>query len=173
MASPSDAPQKKRCWGKSTQREKISIVENMELEVPDRVVISSFNTQSTSTGREKSVDLQHPELLSNEVLVRLLTERLVPIPVYENGSASRERLVYLFRKHVVPRPQRKNRQRQNNKDSSDCHGDTQNMECGDWRLWDEGGNGCVLGKRLVLHIAWNSMVLLASSHTHLLLQMKP
>ena len=55
----------------------------------------------------EGVDLQQPELLSSEALVRVLAERKVPIPVYPDGKPSRERLVYLFRRHVTPRPQRR------------------------------------------------------------------
>lgn len=52
------------------------------------------------------LDLQQPELMSDFSLVEALRKIKVPIPVYADGSPSRERLLYLFRQHVMPRPQR-------------------------------------------------------------------
>lgn len=61
-----------------------------------RISASSSNAQDT----------QHPELMSNQTLVDRLSEMKVAIPVYPDGQPSRERLLYLFRKHVSPKPQR-------------------------------------------------------------------
>lgn len=155
MASGSDA--KRRCWGRTTQqKEKIKIIENMELEVIDEVVSEAG-----------TVDLQQPELMSTENLTRILTERKVPIPVYGNGTASRERLLFLFRKHIVPRPQRKNRSRRRYEDAiyagrnseggvAETAMDLENerrsgSSSSEPKLWDGGGGngGNVLGKRFV------------------------
>ncbi len=57
-----------------------------------------------STG--DSTDLQHPELLSDDRLVNVLAGMRVQVPVCSDGRPSRERLSYLFRKHVTPQPQR-------------------------------------------------------------------
>ena len=163
MASNSEtntSPTKKRSWGRSMQREKINIVENMELEIPDKpMTAGDSKAELAPISNETSVDLQHPEFLSTAKLVNLLTEHKVPIPVYEDGSTSRDRLLFLFKKHIVPRPQRKNRQKHIYKDQIY----KQQNEMGvantiDWdlsnesRSWDGGGkgNGGVLGKRYVL-----------------------
>jgi len=53
-----------------------------------------------------SLDLQQPELMSNERLVEALAKIKVPIPVYSDGSPSRERLLYLYRTYILPQPQR-------------------------------------------------------------------
>ena len=94
-------PKKRRAWGKPRQREKIASVDNMEV---DDVVGQSAVVDHDV--RDVEIDLQHPEMMKTERLVEILTGMKVPIPVYPDRSPSRERLVYLFRKHVTPRPQR-------------------------------------------------------------------
>ena len=158
---------KRRSWGRSTQREKVNIVENMELEVPDRL---KPVTESASATKRTKIDLQLPELLATEKLLELLTSLRVPIPVYEGGQPSRDRLVFLYRKHVLPRPQRL-RQKTRYKDAI-----YQNRECTktaepmDWdvdaekkivndesEFWDGGGETSLLGKRLEsMHLSCSS-----------------
>ena len=152
--------QKKRGWGRTVQREKINIVENMDLQTPDKLASIHIKNSAASEGGENTIDLQHPELLSTDSLVNLLTERRVPIPVYENGSASRERLIFLFRKHVVPRPQRKRsqklipyeqkiyRNRVDKDQGMEWEGNIRGAVDGSCKSWEGGGdNGTVLGKR--------------------------
>lgn len=89
----------------------IAITDQMEIDVePVKVAAIAAHVTTTSAAaeppRDDGLDLQQPELLSSEALVRVLSERSVPVPVYPDGRPSRERLVYLFRRHVTPRPQR-------------------------------------------------------------------
>lgn len=159
-------PPKKRCWGRSN-REKINIIENMELEIPDVKVnnTSSDDPVKTNTGTP-SIDLQHPELMSNSQLVNLLAERRVPLPVYEDGSYSRERLLFLFRKHILPRPQRK-KLLKNQRYKSDIYFTNDGQESMEWANTvqhkdvevtrcltneKEAGNGSVLGKRYTVYL---------------------
>ena len=100
MAAEPEA-KKRRSWGKPRHREKIASVDNMEV---DEVVGQS--TVVEHDVRDIDIDLQHPEMMKTERLVEILTRMKVPIPVYPDKRPSRERLVYLFRKHVTPRPQR-------------------------------------------------------------------
>ena len=66
--------------------------------------------EAASTSKQNhEVDLQQPELMSDFALVEALKKIKVPIPVYADGRPSRERLLYLFRQHVIPRPQRQSR----------------------------------------------------------------
>ena len=104
---------KRREWGKPRKKDKIVIVENMDLELQD---VSKSNKRSNveldracdGRGTHQKVDtLQHPEMLSTLELVNMLTARKVPLPVSEDGSQSRETLINLFWKHVLPRPQRR------------------------------------------------------------------
>ncbi len=150
--------QKKRSWGRTVQRETINIVGNMEIETQDTLVNIHIKNDAASQEGESTIDLQHPELLDTDSLVNLLKERRVPIPVYENGSASRERLIFLFRKHVVPRPQRKlsqklpyderiYRTRVEKNQGMEWEGNRGAVD-GSCRSWEGGGNSeIVLGKR--------------------------
>lgn len=109
MASLSKA--RKREWGKSREKPNVVILEKMDLEVPDRVDSNlTVTILSTNNLNRTRFDLQHPEMLTCEQLVDILTKHHVPIPVYSDGSPSRERLLYLFRKHILPRPQRLRRE---------------------------------------------------------------
>lgn len=56
------------------------------------------------------MDLQQPELMSDERLVEALKRIKVPIPVYADGQPSRERLLYLYKTNVWPQPQRERQQ---------------------------------------------------------------
>ncbi len=100
---------RKRVWGKTKNRGKgppeLETVEcDMELvgNPIKRIKLSNDGKGSS----QHSVDLQHPELMSDSVLVKALSDIKVPIPIYSDGTPSRERLIHLFKKHVTPRPQR-------------------------------------------------------------------
>ncbi len=136
------------------QREKINIVENVELEISDKVNAGDSKTKLAHISAETSVDLQHPEFLSTAKLVNLLKERKVPIPVYEDGSTSRDRLLFLFKQHVVPRPQRNSRKKRHYKDEIYHQNGGREDMCNESRLWEGGGNGSLLGKRYVSCVAW-------------------
>lgn len=131
-------PPKKRCWGKSN-REKINIIENMELEILDEVDCSSTsdlsaqaNHMTISDNNDANIDLQHPELLTNAQMVDLFTERRVPVPVYEDGSYSRERLLFLFRKHILPKPQRKKLRSRNQRYKDEIYHKKDGSETMEW-----------------------------------------
>lgn len=101
----------KRRWGKSRHREKITIVDRMEIEdtlqkFAEEVKSFKERRDAVPTPKNHELDLQHPELMSDFTLVEALKKIKVPIPVYSDGTPSRERLIYLFRQHVTPRPQR-------------------------------------------------------------------
>ena len=118
---------KKRAWGKSKEQDKVTIIENMELELPDKPKLDDSRTV-IDEDRKEVTDLQHPEMLSNERLVKVLSEMKVPIPVYQNGSPSRDRLIYLFRKYVMPRPQRKRRPKIRHKELSDLMSTSESVQ---------------------------------------------
>ena len=110
MASQPQA--RRRQWGKSRETGKVVIVENMDLGAPDRVDEGIGEKKRDGNGvksSEKGLDLQHPEMLSNESLVRILTQYYVPIPAGTDDESNREKLMSLFRMHVQPRPQRQRR----------------------------------------------------------------
>ena len=112
MASSEKA---KRRWGKTRNRDKITIVDRMEIEdtlqkFAEEVKSFKERHEAASTPKQNhGVDLQQPELMSDFALIEALTKIKVPIPVYADGRPSRERLLYLFRQHVIPRPQRQSR----------------------------------------------------------------
>ena len=106
-------PTPKRRWGKTRQKEKIHVFDQAHTQqlissaIKERSKLEQSDTHvDKALKNSDKVDLQHPELLSNSTLVETLTQRRVPIPVYQDGTPSRERLLHLFRKHVTPRPQR-------------------------------------------------------------------
>lgn len=109
----SNTKPRKREWGKSRHNPTLVRIEDMDLGKPDPSPSCNRVTLSEKGGsneekiiKTNSVDLQHPEMLSTEQLMDLLSHYKVPIPVYSDGSPSRERVLYLYRKHVLPRPQR-------------------------------------------------------------------
>lgn len=112
MASAEKA---KRRWGKTRHRDKITIVDRMEIEdtlqkFAEEVKSFKERDEVASTPKQNhELDLQQPELMSNFTLVEALKKIKVPIPVYADGRPSRERLLYLYRQHVMPRPQRQGR----------------------------------------------------------------
>ena len=104
--------QKRRSWGKTRQnKDTITTVNQTDIENVVRECKELELARKSAQAERKEtehclLEAQHPELMHADSLVRALTELKVPIPVYEDGKPSRERLVYLFRKHVTPRPQR-------------------------------------------------------------------
>ena len=114
MASAENTKVKRR-WGKTRNRDKITIVDRMEIEdtlqkFAEEVKSFKERHEATSTHKQNhELDLQQPELMSDFALVEALKKIKVPIPVYADGRPSRERLLYLFRQHVIPRPQRQSR----------------------------------------------------------------
>ena len=116
MAAALEQTKAKRRWGKSRHREKITIVDRMEIEETLQKFASEVKERhsvapSPDQEKEETVDLQQPELMTDFALVEALKKIKVPIPVYSDGTPSRERLLYLFRQHVLPRPQRARRGR--------------------------------------------------------------
>lgn len=105
----------KRRWGKTRNREKITVVDQMEIEVTLQKFaeeVKSFkerHEEALTSKQDCELDLLQPELMSDFSLVEALKKIKVPIPVYADGRPSRERLLYLFRQHVIPRPQRQSR----------------------------------------------------------------
>ena len=107
---------KKRSWGKTKQREEITIINHEKIEetlqkLAEEAKTSQSNEQKdgntvNSGSRSSGVDLQYPELMSNDALIAALKRIKVPIPVYPDGTPSRERLLYLYKTNVMPRPQR-------------------------------------------------------------------
>lgn len=89
-------PTKRRSWGKSRQKEKVLCIDHMD-------VVELTRTNKSTSDRSRGEDLQHPELMSNQTIVDHLSEMKIVIP---DREPSRERLFYLFRKHVSPKPQR-------------------------------------------------------------------
>lgn len=103
-----DRRPKKRAWGKTKNRGKgppeTEAVESDVEMVGEPVKRIKLSNEEKNT--QHSIDLQHPELMSDSVLVEALSSIKVPIPIYSDGRPSRERLIYLFKEHVTPRPQR-------------------------------------------------------------------
>lgn len=97
--------QRKRAWGKPSGRSKISVIENMDLQVPDKpkTINKMMEDGKSSSQGGKHSEWMHPEILSTERLRELLTDMRVEI----DGLTVREELVHLFRKYLLPRPQRK------------------------------------------------------------------
>ena len=111
---------KKRAWGRSRPiTQGVTLLDNTEVEELIKMTVCEGKSSMHAT-----IDLQHPEMISNDELIQTLVQMKVPIPRYDNGEPSRERLIYLFKNHVTPRPQRdrhgvaKKRRR-----TADCHMD--------------------------------------------------
>lgn len=95
-AKERSGPAKRRSWGKCRQKEKVLCIDHMD-------VAELTKTNKSTYNRSRSEDLQHPELMSNQTIVDHLSEMKI---VITDRELSRERLFYLFRKHVSPKPQR-------------------------------------------------------------------
>ena len=117
---------KRRSWGKSLQRDAVTVLDGNGLKdtlkkleeearenksrIKETLKVYNNGDSNTNPPSLSSLELQQPELMSNDRLVDALTKIKVPIPVYPDGSPSRERLLYLYRTYVLPRPQRARRQ---------------------------------------------------------------
>lgn len=111
---------RKRSWGKARHKEDITIINREKIEETLQTiaeekkkaeVLPPANHKTGGEGggggdQSTGLDLQYPELMSNESLVAALRRIKVPIPVYPDGNPSRERLLYLYKTNVLPRPQR-------------------------------------------------------------------
>lgn len=133
-------PTKRRSWGRSREREKVVFVDQMEIDLLTR---GETANEVRETPRSRTVELQHPELMKNHQLVAILKEMRVPLPVPSNGEPSRGDLLCLFKKHIVPRPQRtcltgKRRMRLDQAGSSDSNAWEDTME---WSAVGPGGGG--------------------------------
>ena len=115
---------KKRSWGKTKLREGVTVIDREKIEETLQIIAEETKKLQSSQERDNSAagtgsksDLQYPELMSNDALVAALKRIKVPIPVYPDGTPSRERLMYLYKTNVLPRPQRnswkRGRQRRN------------------------------------------------------------
>ena len=114
----SAAKVRKRSWGKSRQREDVTIISREKIEETLQTLAeeaekckTTSNSSSRATTSTGEMDLQYPELMSDESLVTALKRIKVPIPVYPNGRPSRERLLHLYRTNILPRPQRSHQKR--------------------------------------------------------------
>ena len=106
---------KRRSWGKTKQREEVTIINREKIEETlqkiseeskkSQAILEESNNAAISKS-STAIDLQYPELMSNDALVAALKRIKVPIPVYPDGTPSRERLMYLYKTNVLPRPQR-------------------------------------------------------------------
>ncbi len=111
----------KRRWGKCRPREQVTVITKEDLndtlskcaqeakEAQERKAKTTVTSQSGSNDVKLSfnaIDLQQPQLMSNDRLIQALKKINVPIPIYPDGSPSRERLLYLYRTFVLPQPQR-------------------------------------------------------------------
>ena len=90
MATP---PTKKRRWRKPAIQITTDNVKNEE------------SSNSILGSHDQPSDLLQPEMLSDVDLVCRLNEYHVPV----DSNCSRDELVELFSKHVMPKPQRKRR----------------------------------------------------------------
>ena len=102
----SDSVPRRRAWGRPKRRDEITVVNEMEIELAEKESREAAKTKSDADS-----DLQRPEGMTNNELIAILEKMRVPIPVSTNEIPSRERLLYLFRRHVTPRPQRTRRSR--------------------------------------------------------------
>ena len=103
MAEGRSGTQKRRSWGK---RHKGKVISLDQMDIEELTKLQTSKRIHSSDNSSSAEDKQHPELMSNQALVNRLSEMKVAIPVYSDGQPSRERLLYLFWKHVTPKPQR-------------------------------------------------------------------
>ena len=97
MAVERSGSVKRRSWGKPRHRDVVNI-SNMDLDVAEAKVMERTSNLT---------DLQHPESLCSQTMIDILTSRKVTVTSGPDERPSRETILYLFRKYVVPRPQRK------------------------------------------------------------------
>ena len=167
---------KKRSWGKTTRRsekiivisrEKIEEILNFDDECRENKLVSQRKHEKNETVFPEAMDLQQPELMTNERLIEALKRIKVPIPVYSDGKPSRERLLYLYKTNVLPQPQRnkqhwRRRRRRRNELEEDVGG-VEEWLCGqhgvkvvvnegrdDWSTNSVGGSTALLKKKWYL-----------------------
>lgn len=94
---------KKRAWGRSRPTTDVltTLLDNTEVEE-----LISTTVREEKSSMHTTIDLQHPELISDDDLIKSLVQMKVPIHNHDSGEPSRERLIHLFKQHVIPRPQR-------------------------------------------------------------------
>lgn len=135
---------RRRAWGKPKERENILIVDQMEIDALPTQPISSATTSTATQQSGPTLNLQdlqqnlhHPEMMLDQQLVSILREMRVPVGA--DTERSREQLLLLFKKHVLPKPQR-TRSAHRRKRKSAAQIETTN-EAGDtsWSGTDEGG----------------------------------
>lgn len=102
---------KRRSWGKTRPKEGIAVINRERIEetlksLDEEAKKPAPKATQEGSGQNAGLNLQYPELMSDEDLVSALKRIKVPIPVYSDGRPSRERLLYLYRTNVLPRPQR-------------------------------------------------------------------
>ena len=97
-------PTKKRSWGKSREREKVVIVDQMEIEALTKQPVATTNEKNSIPVGSSS--LLHPNLLSDHQLESILREMKVPLLAPSKEESRRDQLLCLFKRHVVPKPQR-------------------------------------------------------------------
>lgn len=140
---------KRRSWGKTKHRE-VTVVNQEKIEEALQSLAEEAARKAESpdeaTCKETGVDLQYPELMSDGALISALKRIKVPIPVYSDGRPSRERLLYLYKMNVLPRPQRnhwkrKRRQLHVSAASQGNEGGGTAMEVDDWCLNGAQGQG--------------------------------
>lgn len=156
--STQEGKAKRRSWGKTKPREEISIINHEKIEETLKAIAEETKHSEVSLERSSSnlTDLQYPELMSNDALVTRLKYIKVPIPVYPDGKPSRERLLHLYKVHVLPRPQRakwRNRKKKNGGMSQDDQ-----MEVDDWSVKADGNSSTILQRKRYLSasiIQWN------------------
>ena len=101
---------KRRAWGKPREREKVVCVDQMEIDKLAEETGTGIRLEETDQSGKAAnevTNLQRPELMRNQQLMAALKKMGVPLPVSTSEKQSREQLLYLFKKHVMPRPQRK------------------------------------------------------------------
>ena len=97
-------PSKRRSWGKSKEREKVMIVDQMEIEALTKSPLPA--TSEKDSPHDVSSSLLHPHLMSDHQLESILREMKVPILDSAKNESRRDQLLCLFKRHVVPKPQR-------------------------------------------------------------------
>ena len=100
MSEAATPPAKKRRWRKPPSQ---PIIDNKEQE-RSKTTINSEDVNSSI----QSNDFLHPDMLSDVDLVCRLNEYHVPV----DSNYSRDELVELYSKHVMPKPQRKRRRQE-------------------------------------------------------------
>ena len=132
---------KKRSWGKTRRRE-VTIINREEMEETLQTLAEEVRQSKVNSGMDgenTGIHLQYPELMSNETLIKALRQLKVPIPVYPDGHPSRERLLYLYKANVLPRPQRNRWRRRKRLLSNDSKMEVAHSD-DDWTVGNDGSS---------------------------------